>query len=338
MKTIACAMLMFTLVAEAKMRAFPQRGWTKPTCTSIDGPPGLRFVAEPGLMRKSADNMGLQGITAIAAAPATNLLYTFLEDGIYESRDAGCSWTLRATAPPPPDPSTDFVRAILPADERIYVLSDQRLLRLTGGVLEVFPNAPEHILELAVDPADSLHLRGISFSAEVFDSFNGGASWQKIGKAPVVPFVTAEVSPKNLDRLYASDYDHVYRSDDGGRTWTKLDFDDRTWEIESSPLDENIVWFRSTDVAENISYLYGSNDGGRSFALSLPEQTNLRFDGIMAAHVREANVLAIGSSFGPIIVTLDGIITRMQHEPVVALAWSPAGTLYYSSTSRIRTE
>ncbi|HEV7238252.1 MAG TPA: hypothetical protein VGQ36_03355 [Thermoanaerobaculia bacterium] len=326
---IAGILFALTPLAEARMRPLPHRGWTTPLCTSIDGPPGLRFVAEPGLVRKSPDETTAEGVGAIAAGPGSNIVYAYFENGIYESRDAGCSWKLRAQTPPAS--LDDFEWAILPANDRIYVHSNERLLRLTGDVLEIFPllGPYERMFDMVVDPSNSLHLRGISENAKVFDSIDGGASWQMIGQASARGgFRAMEVSPKNLDRLYGADYEHLFRSDDGGRTWTTLDLEYLVSLIESSPVDENVVWIRAADVAQQIVRLYGSIDGGRSFALSIPETGELRFQRL-AAHAREANVLAAGALLGPVIVTMDGGITTMREIRIRSIAWSPAGTLYY---------
>jgi hypothetical protein len=81
-------------------------------------------------------------------------------------------------------------------------------------------------------------------------------------------------------------------------------------------------------VAQQIVRLYGSVDSGRSFALSITETGDLRFHRL-AAHAREANVVAAVTNFGLAIVTMDGGVTTIREPKIRSIAWSPAGTLHY---------
>lgn len=79
----------------------------------------MRFMTEPGMVRRSTGQTVNIHATAIAASTSEpNVLYAVFEGGIYESRDAGCNWS----------------------------------------------------------PASSMHLRGIAYNGEGYDSVDGGAT------------------------------------------------------------------------------------------------------------------------------------------------------------------
>lgn len=108
----------------------------------------------------------------------------------------------------------------------------------------------------------------------LFKSTDGGTTWRQLTKglpttAQGMGRVGFCVSPTDPNRLYATVdagvYGGIYRSDDGGESWTKLNSDERFWgrgddfaEIKVDPKNEDIVY--TADVV-----VWKSTDGGRSW-------------------------------------------------------------------------
>ncbi len=131
---------------------------------------------------------------------------TFGGTGIYTSDDGGSTWKKRG-------------------------LEDSG----ATGRIAVDPSNPDRIFVAA---AGSLFNPG--GERGVYRSENGGASWERV-LAPETPFAGGAdliIDPTNPDRIFAAMWDHrrepdlrtygglgsgLFRSDDGGDTWTRLD-------------------------------------------------------------------------------------------------------------------
>jgi len=108
----------------------------------------------------------------------------------------------------------------------------------------------------------------------MYKSTDGGTTWKPLTKglpttAQGLGRVGFCVSPSDGTRLYATvdagAYGGIYRSDDGGESWTKLNSDQRFWgrgddfaEIKVDPKNEDIVY--TADVV-----VWKSLDGGKSW-------------------------------------------------------------------------
>ena len=85
-----------------------------------------------------------------------------------------------------------------------------------------------------IDPADPRHLlaagaAGVtsdtvcrSFDPRVIESRDGGATWAAVAPAPGLNLGSLAFDPVVPGRVYADGLDRLYRSGDGGRSWTAL--------------------------------------------------------------------------------------------------------------------
>jgi len=107
----------------------------------------------------------------------------------------------------------------------------------------------------------------------IFKSTDGGESWTEITHNPGLPrgvlgMIALAVSPAKPSRIWAqveADSGGVYRSDDAGATWRRVNQDhklrQRAWyfsRIFADPKDSNVVYGLNTNV-------YRSSDGGVTF-------------------------------------------------------------------------
>jgi photosystem II stability/assembly factor-like uncharacterized protein len=121
----------------------------------------------------------------------------------------------------------------------------------------------------------------------VFKSVDGGASWQSVGLKETKHVGSIWIDPKNPDTVMVAALGHVFgpndergvfRSEDGGKTWTKTLFvsaDTGAVDIAVDPQDSNIVFASTWQVRFRpwMSYftpdigpesgVYKSTDGGR---------------------------------------------------------------------------
>ena len=173
------------------------------------------------------------------------------ERGIYKTTDGGESWDL-----------------VLERDPR------------TGGVDISFDPANPDVIYAALWEAwrKSWGMSSGGPGSGLFKSTDAGESWTEISRNPGLPQegllgkIGVAVSPANPDRVWAiieNDEGGVFRSDDGGATWTKTNEERKLRQrafyytrIYADPLDEDIVYVLNTGF-------YRSRDGGETFNESI---------------------------------------------------------------------
>ena len=218
-------------------------------------------------------------------------------DGMWKSTDAGKTWT-HAGLPDsrhiprvrihPRDPNLVYA-AVLghlfgPNKERgVYRTRDggkswQRVL---------FVNENAGAVDLVMDPANprilyasTWRVRRTPYSLEsggpgsgLWKSTDAGDTWTELSRNPGLPkgtlgIIGVTVSPTNPENVYAiveAEEGGVFRSRDGGLTWTKTNEDrslrQRAWyysRIYADPKDEDVVY------VVNVQF-HRSKDGGKTF-------------------------------------------------------------------------
>ena len=231
-------------------------------------------------------------------------------DGMWKSTDAGKTWT-HAGLPEsrhiprvrihPRDPDLVYA-AVLghlfgPNPERGVYRS-----RNGGRTWEriLFVNENAGAVDLILDPtnprilyASTWRVRRTPYSLEsggpgsaLWKSTDGGDTWLELTKNPGMPkggtggvgIIGVTVSPTNPENVYAiveAEEGGVFRSRDGGRTWTKTNDEralrQRAWyytRIYADPQDEEAVY------VVNVQF-HHSRDGGRTFtAIRTPHGDN----------------------------------------------------------------
>jgi photosystem II stability/assembly factor-like uncharacterized protein len=112
--------------------------------------------------------------------------------------------------------------------------------------------------------------------SKIWKSIDGGETWENLSDKPGMPkgingIIGITVSPKNSNRIWAiienTEASGVYRSDDAGKTWSRINQDrallQRAWyycRIYADTQNEDKVWVM------NVSYGV-SKDGGKTFEL-----------------------------------------------------------------------
>jgi len=221
-------------------------------------------------------------------------------DGMYKSTDAGKSWThlglrdgqqIPMIAVDPRDPNRLFV-AVLghpygPNAERgIYRSTDggatfEKVLSKdeAGGIdVALDPSNPQIVYaalwEARQGPWENAYLKGPN--SGLYKSTDGGATWHQLTKGlpqngEDLGRVGIEVARANPQRLYAicgvdEKSGGVYRSDDGGESWQRINTDERLWgrpgdfnEVRADPKNADVVY-----VANVVTWK--SVDGGKTFS------------------------------------------------------------------------
>ncbi len=220
-------------------------------------------------------------------------------DGIYKSTNAGKTWEHLGLR----DGQQIGGLAIDPSNEnRVFAAvmghpyganKERGVYRTTDGGKNweqvLYKDENTGAAQVAIDPKDPNIIyadlwagrqapwENGSWSGEqsgLFKSTDGGNTWKQLTQGLPTPKqglgrIGFCIAPSNTNRLYATvdagDYGGIYRSDDAGESWTKLNSDRRFWgrgddfaEVKVDPKNADIVY--TADVV-----VWKSADGGKSW-------------------------------------------------------------------------
>ena len=351
MKRLAVAVLLFVApVALAKTRATRPIiiDWNIPRC-ELTGLPWFRWVEPGGKVHGSAvdpppSDRNAPAMMIIALGAPANTLWAVDEAGtIHRSLDAGCTWNVAAAVP---ETLTNRYPTRIAGrnPERLYVYTGARrgpsipssIVRLTGSTVETFPH-PDlgGIVALEVSLRDSLHVRTVARWGLVWESKDGGSTWSVLNPQAGIPAEvrSAAFDPQNFDHILAGTLTGLFRTRDGGRTWTRVDVGNVEVEgIVFSPSDPAVIY-----IGVVPSKLLRSVDVGATFqqidvAVRGPYSRLYYIGGFFAVDPRDPLTFASQGDYGVgIKVTRPdwSTYTTPDFENVQQVIWAPSGVMYY---------
>jgi len=198
-------------------------------------------------------------VLAVAGVPGDPATFYFgaVDGGVWRTRNAGVTW------------------------EPIFDTQPTASI----GALALAPSDPNVIY---VGTGEAAIRSDITYGAGVYKSTDGGAHWQSLGLAETRHIGKVLVDPRNPDVVLVAALGHAYgpnrergvfRSTDGGRTWTKVLFknpDTGAIDLAADPADPQIVyaalyqarrtpWEQYPPDEGPASGLYKSTDGGATW-------------------------------------------------------------------------
>lgn len=340
---LLASFLVFSTEAQSRPRKTRPIGrapqaWRAPACGTVQGLRSMWFIKDGGVLAQNETHARNQAVTSIAASDKPNVLYASYYEDLYESRDAGCTWTQRAHLGPVTSHGWFIVLA---RADRIYLHDWETLLRVTAAGVESLP-LPGRMLEVLVNPRNTSHLRTVAGGGQTFESLDGGESWTALGVASGSLYVV-RADPADFDHLLAeSGIYGVSASFDGGRTWTRSGALQgvNAFYLEFSAADPRVVWASGVKPGEGFERIYRSIDGGMTFAPVLDSRKELSFARAnLAPHPRNPDLLAFRSHDGVAVydhaAATASVIAPRFTSSLRSLTWSPAGTLYFAAPNEI---
>jgi uncharacterized protein (TIGR03437 family) len=196
--------------------------------------PDILYAATGGGMYKSTDNgvnwqrLGANpagSVYALAVHPTdSSSLTAATNSGIFQSPD-GVNWTAK---------NTGLLNLVINDWDRSPSDPSVQYAATAGGVFKTTNNAATwnpagaglplnaRTLKVAVSPADPNTVYVLLGAGTLYKSTDAGANWNLIGKGIRGSISQFAVAPSNPLILYAATSRAVYRSRDGGITWTQV--------------------------------------------------------------------------------------------------------------------
>jgi photosystem II stability/assembly factor-like uncharacterized protein len=193
--------------------------------TAPDGPAALVVSTDDGKTWQKLDPSGLPKVTvqALAVDPASSgSLYALLNDGrLYRSTDGGGSFALVS----PKLGVAPWAFAI--TKDNGFVAGDMDSGPFRGTSAGAWKKTAfsdgkggSMVMEYAVHPTDFARVLMSSYGVVI--STDGGTTWHRSLKSDVM-FGPVAWAPDKGEIAYAVGFDRsLWRSDDGGKTWTKV--------------------------------------------------------------------------------------------------------------------
>jgi photosystem II stability/assembly factor-like uncharacterized protein len=287
-------------------------------------------------------------IGGLAIHPTQPVLYAATLNGfLLKSPDGGRSWSLMASAPP------DELGTFLPGP---VVLAPSRpatvYAGIPGGTLRSHNSGRRWVhsadlgcvvpSSLAVDPADHATLYLAAGALEIpcdpcrlFKSVDSGASWACIGEGlPGTGASLVAADPHHSGVLYAVSQADLYRSEDGGLSWSLLYEDLQPTVLALSPAVPGLLFAGLPDGVAR------STDGGQTWTFAtegLPDGTLV---GALALDPVDPAVLYAATPWNGVFKSTDGgatwkpVGTGLEGLQVTALVLDPLDrkTLYVGTT------
>ena len=169
---------------------------------------------------------GTARVHCLASDPTGSVLYAGGYGGLYKTADAGATWEplMQVSAY---QPVTGFVLG--PATSEIvvgcgYGYGIYKTVNSGGSWTKVFNMSVADVLQSPVDE-NTLYAGGLN--PTFARSTDGGDTWTAISAAPHYCVRDLVIDPSDAQTLYMSTDNGVYRSEDGGSTWSHLGLEGR---------------------------------------------------------------------------------------------------------------
>jgi photosystem II stability/assembly factor-like uncharacterized protein len=245
-------------------------------------------------------------------------------DGIYKSADAGKTWVhvglddtrqIGRIAVDPKNPDILYVAAL---GHQYGPNTERGVFKSTDGGKTwskvLYKDQNTGAIDVAIDPSDpnvvfaslwqtrrppwNVYPPSNGPGSGLYKSTDGGATWTHVTgngfPGGILGHIGIAISPANPNRIYTTvdstseKLGGIYRSDDGGATWTHTDGEVRIWQrgwyfgqITADPKNPDEVYvmdtstYRSTDAGKSFTAIKGAPGGDDYHALWIdPGNTN----------------------------------------------------------------
>ena len=264
-------------------------------------------------------------------------------NGMYKSTDGGATWShiglddtrqIGKVVVDPKDPNIVYVAAL---GHQYGPNAERGVFKTTDGGTTwskvLYKNENTGAIDLAMDPSNSNVIYASLWQTRrppwnvyppsngpgggLYKSSDGGKTWSQITghgfPGGIVGHIGISISPANHNRVYTlvdtnnAKSGGVYRSDDGGASWTYTSGDRRIWQrgwyfggITADPKNTDEVYVNDTST-------YRSTDAGKTF-VAIKGAPGGDDNHILWIDPNDANRMVLGTDQG-VVISVDGAKT-----------------------------
>ena len=320
------------IVAQTPTAAVTPTATPVPAATPTPTPDPMASGVFSGLRFRSIGPAVTSGrVIAFAVDPSDRTKYyvAVASGGVWKTVNAGTTWTpvfenegafsIGAVALDPKNPSTVWVGTGERNSQRSVGYGDGVYRSDDGGKSwrNVGLKTSEHIGRITIDPRDSnvvfVAAQGPLWSAGgergLYKTTDGGKTWKAVISISENTGVTdVVIDPADPDTMYAATWQRrrhfytlinggpesaIYKSTDGGNTWTKLRSglppgDLGRIGLSISPANTNVV-YATVEASGNLSGIFRSNDRGATWERTSPSIAQGMYYGQIVADPKNAD-------------------------------------------------
>lgn len=238
------------------------------------------FKSTNGGRTWSAMNNGLivaRNVVGLAIDPVTpSTVYIAVTDfssssrGVYKSTNGGNLWIQRSNGLPSFDPTSLAIDPVTPNVLFVSVgccFSGSHIYKTTDGADNWSPLAgapPQQPTSLVIDPLNHSIIYAVDSNSlgGIFKSGDAGATWQSLGTT-VQSARSIAVSPHTPGLLYANTDQTLFKSVDGGSSWSPVP--PRTGKIVFDQLNPSTLFLITNPFFSNSEGIFRSTDNGQTW-------------------------------------------------------------------------
>lgn len=205
-------------------------------------------------------------VSDVAVDPANpTTVYAATAGGVYKSLDRGDSWQWASEGI-----FSGYGRittvAVDPSDSEVVLASDTRLFRTEDGgdswqLVNGFTTVHGRVNEIAFDPTDPTIVYAATDLTCIAKSLDGGLTWDRADEGIESPRRCYDVviGPDNPETVYASNNAGIYKTENGGESWTLKN--------NGLPSRFQLSYLALVPVAMQQPELYATNSFGTEVSL-----------------------------------------------------------------------
>ena len=190
--------------------------------------------------------------------------------GVYKSTNGGNLWIQRSNGLPSFDPTSLAIDPVTPNVLYVSVgccFSGTHIYKTTDGADNWSPLAgapPQQPTSLVIDQLNHSIIYAVDSNSAggIFKSGDAGATWQSLGTI-VQSALSIAVSPHTPGLLYANTDQTLFKSVDGGSSWSPVP--PKTGKIVFDPLNPSTLFLITNPFFSNSEGIFKSTDNGQTW-------------------------------------------------------------------------
>lgn len=257
--------------------------WAWPDCEAISGTDAVTFSDDDGAtVMATPDELEAPATTSgLVALDSPGALAAMHDGALLRSADAGCTWTSLSL------PSDLAWQPVAAPGGRVYAWTRRgdAMLSIAGDEVTELLGPSEEITGMVADPSDAEHLRAGGGDCTIYESWDGGGSWDVLNASPTSSLhaYTVAFDPADLDHAACTiGTDGLYTTVDAGARWDagRGIAEGESVNVFTAVFTANSarIWAEGLRLETGHKAIWMSSDGGATFVSVLEEDEGISLE------------------------------------------------------------